>query len=548
MKKIKIYLSQVLFLLACCLPTHAALDQAPKLTVVLVIDQCAYHYFPKLKNNFKYGFKELLQRGIVYTQAYHPHGIPETTTGHHAISTGCYPKDHGGVTNQWLDYDDKKIRYEADSNKDAELIPHTSQNQGGKSGRNTMVDTFTDQFLQFHSRHIPAKSFALSIKDYSAISVAGKMGKALWFDDQIGTFVSSKMYFDALPQWVEAFNKKIHPLCTRYVWKPAFAPDSPAYNYPFIRNYEFAGASESYINKSPFKINPPKAARYFSLVRTPFANAMLLTLAKICIEQNLNLQNNERMLLWISLSQLDFLTHLFGPDSMESIDTMYHLDRQIDDFITFLHRKVGAGNCLLVVTADHGVGPIPELQRKKGLPSAQRIMAKKLIAAMNNEVEEKLGIENIVKNFEPNSFRLNHEIFDTLPQAKQQEVLDTLVVFLKQYPGIKNAWTYQRLISKNTRQQQFTNFYKNQCFPQRIGEIICLPEPYCQITNYKTGTSHCTPYEYDTHVPLFLYRLNKLRPQVITEKVLIPQLPVTLARLLHITKPSASGFDVLPGF
>ena len=80
----------------------------PQLTVIFVLDQFAYGYIPKLGKHFKHGLKELLTKGINYTQAYHAHGIPETTPGHHALSTGCMPKIHGAVLNQWVREDYKK--------------------------------------------------------------------------------------------------------------------------------------------------------------------------------------------------------------------------------------------------------------------------------------------------------------------------------------------------------------------------------------------------------------------------------------------------------
>ena len=39
-------------------------DDPPKLTVVVVIDQFAFHYIPKLQKHFKYGLKDLLNNGI----------------------------------------------------------------------------------------------------------------------------------------------------------------------------------------------------------------------------------------------------------------------------------------------------------------------------------------------------------------------------------------------------------------------------------------------------------------------------------------------------
>jgi len=46
------------------------------------------------------------------------------------------------------------------------------------------------------------------------------------------------------------------------------------------------------------------------------------------------------MLLWLSLSTLDLVGHFYGPDSMEAIDTLYHVDRQIKDLMKFIAKKI----------------------------------------------------------------------------------------------------------------------------------------------------------------------------------------------------------------
>ena len=74
-----------------------------------------------------------------------------------------------------------------------------------------------------------------------------------------------------------------------------------------------------------------------------------------------------------------------------------------------------------------------------------------------------------------------------------------------------------------------------------------MVEPYCQITHYPKGTSHLSPYEYDTHVPLVMYQKNRIGHNVIHDKVWVPQLPTTLAYLLNIARPSASTYQILPG-
>jgi hypothetical protein len=74
-----------------------------------------------------------------------------------------------------------------------------------------------------------------------------------------------------------------------------------------------------------------------------------------------------------------------------------------------------------------------------------------------------------------------------------------------------------------------------------------MPQPYCLITNYPKGCTHNTPYDYDTHVPLILYQSGSLEQKQILHRVWIPQLAITLAKLLGVQHPAASTFELLPG-
>jgi len=55
---------------------------------------------------------------------------------------------------------------------------------------------------------------------------------------------------------------------------------------------------------------------------------------------------------------------------------------------------------------------------------------------------------------------------------------------------------------------------------------------------YSTGTTHGSPYHYDTHVPLIWYG-NQIPAGETTKKVVIPDIAATLAVLLNINAPSA---------
>lgn len=531
--------------------SHKPHNKKPKLAVVIVLDQFAYHYIPKLKPFLKHGIKDFLHQGVCFEKAYHPHGVPETTPGHHGMCVATCPKDHGAIANSWLDKDGNKVQYDAD-----EKTPvFNAKSKVGKSGANTRVDGLSDQFAMRSDGKKQYKVFALSLKSHPAIANACKAGKAIWFDSKIGEFTSSSAYFDKLPSWLTKFNKQnsATTLC-KEVWEPMYSRSAAAYNFKFSNDYEFTAyknpmigeSVENFYNKFIKKNDLAEKLELF--VKSPFSSQLLFDLAKQCVQSNFKNESNVKMLLWVSVSNLDLLAHIYGPDSIEAIDTIYQLDKQIKDFVDFLKEFVDSKKLLLVLLADHGIAPIPEISQKKGMTLARRIMAKPLLQEMNDLIDEKYQIKNLVLDYEPTFFRLDHKILDGMQPQTKASILRELTSFLKSTPGIKNAWTYRELKHSTFQPCELESFYKNQLFKKRSGDIICQPEPYCQITKYPTGTSHMTPYDYDTHVPLMIYQKGCYEKKCCASKVWIPQLPVTLAKILGVGMPSASPYDVLPGF
>jgi hypothetical protein len=419
---------------------------APKITLVIVIDQLAYNYIPKLSPYFQGGLKELLQNGIVYQNTYVPHGIPETAPGHHALSTGAYPKDHGVVTNQWLDLEGNKIAYEQDKAPESQIFSNLSKEKVGASSKNTMVDTLSDQFLLTSHNTKSKKVFALCLKPYPAIAMAGKLGKAIWFDYNSGEFTSSKYYFKQLPLWLKKFNST-HVIDTSrpIIWETCYPLSSECYNFIFSKNYKYAGA-KSFI-KNPITINPESPKGFDIYCRLPQSIKHLRELTQETIDKTL-LQKSQRVsqiLLWVSFSTVDLAGHLFGPYCREIIDLIYHIDLELKELFNYVYKSYGKENILIALTADHGVAPIPEILRDAGYKNAIRIDAKKLLDDLNKQIDKKHKIKNFILRFEPMSFRFNHKIFNQFPHSRKREILKTIKNFLMSQPGIKHAWSYKEL-------------------------------------------------------------------------------------------------------
>ena len=94
-------------------PVIAADDmkaEPPKLVILISIDQFSADLFNGFRDGYNTGLKQL-SHGIVYSNAFHAHGVTETCAGHAVIATGRHPNATGIIANQWYDQDASLVRY-----------------------------------------------------------------------------------------------------------------------------------------------------------------------------------------------------------------------------------------------------------------------------------------------------------------------------------------------------------------------------------------------------------------------------------------------------
>lgn len=519
----------------------------PTLTIVIVIDQFAYHYLNKLKPHLKNGIRMLMDKAISYENAHHPHGTPSTAPGHTGLSTGAYADIHGIIDNSWMDQTGKKVSSVEDSSSDAAVIAPTGFHAYGRSPKNMETDTFCTQFMLYSKPEEPHHAVSISLKDRAAICMGGELGKAFWFDCEHGIFTSSKAYFNTLPDWVSEFNKT-HGLKDgqQCVWKMMYPVDSPAYRFDEATNYKYSGYNFSLIGKKitlDFKSDDP--CEYIEKI--PLGNQLVVDLAKQYIKREIKKTRPDRHMMWVSFSSLDKLGHFYGPYSREIIDMIYQLDRQVKDLIDYAHKAVGKGNVLFVLSADHGVMPIPELLNQQGVSKARRIIAGDICKKLNKAIEDNCSVKGLIDHYNAPAFNFNKKIWKRTTPEKKKAIIPLIKKTLLEDASFQQVWTFEELKHLATKTGTIDYHFKRQLFPNRSGEIICRLQPYHQITKYSTGTTHCTPYTCDTQVPLFIFQDGALMKKQITKKVISLQLVPTLADLLKVPKPSAAGEKSLPG-
>lgn len=516
----------------------------PRLTVVMVIDSFAYEYIRKLEPNFCGGLRSLMENGVVYTCAHYPHALPTTAVGHTALSTGVYGNDHGIVTNAWFDQEGKKIQSDADNAPDAAVISPTGFYDFGKSARTIMTQGISDCLMMETKPCARTKVFSISLKARAAIGTANKLGKAIWFDAKSGLMTSSKYYFSQLDEWLMKFNKqhgvdKLESFC----WDYKYCKDSDYYNFDMIDELADVKQETGILGKK-IVIDHSADHAYEAFEASIYANQLLIDCARECIKANLSCNRQERLLVWLCLSPLDKVGHLYGPMSKEVIDMIYHLDNQLKYFFRFIHRHIKQSDVLYVLTADHGMTPVPEYSQQQGYP-ARRLLVKDVQEEVQKAIRSATGVDVKVYIKTPNVY-FSKDFYE-VNQRMQDWIINVAKSVLKSTPGIKNVWTNADLDFMCPEPDSMEYWFKQQRFAGRSGHLLVAVEPFALLSKYETGTSHDTPYELNTHVPLIIYRAKTFEKKIINSSVNMLQFANSLAQMLQIPGPASSTFPILPG-
>ena len=522
-------------------PVNATRPRLPRLVVGIVIDQFRYDNLQRFASQFvEGGFNRLLKGGAVFANANYIHTPTYTACGHATFMSGAPPSLTGIVGNEWFDREaDKRITSVVDTN--TKLL-------GGKEGATGMSpyrllgDTLGDEMRLASNQQ--AKVIGLSDKDRSAILPVGKRPNgAYWYDLATGNYVSSTYYFNELPAWVAKFNQEQRP--DQWFGKQwvKLLPEAAYQNLPMDdAPYE----RSPYGRKFPYTVNggedKPGPKFYTQFDVTPFANERLVKLAQAAIENEALGADDVTDLLTISFSANDLIGHSFGPYSHEVADVTWRTDRLLADFFGYLDKKIGLNNVVIVLTADHGVAPIPEQVRPLGYGG--RIEPKAITDAVQSELSKRFGEEAWVKNFVNGNVYLDLGALERrkADAAEAEEIASRAAA---QTPGVGAVFTRSQIMAGRLPQTMVARSVAHGFHPQRNGNLVIVPAPFHFISEGTIiVTTHGTPYGYDTHVPVLFFGAG-IKAGVYQSASSPADIAPTLAALLGVQAPSNSIGRVL---
>lgn len=512
-------------------------QERPKLVVGIVIDQMKMEYLYRFNADFsENGFKRLMNNGYTFHNMHYNYMPTYTAPGHASIYTGTTPSMHGIVSNEWFHRTLKKEVYCTDDESVTTLVPGT-EIEGKMSPKNLQSSTITDELKL--STNFKGKVIGISIKDRGAILPAGHFADWAFWYCKTGEFISSSFYGNALPNWVTDFNKEKHYLpYLNKDWnllKPLASYDE---SFPDVNAYE--GKLFGKEPKFPYDLKGMLTAGDAGVLRyTPFGNSLLADFAMKAIEKENLGKDNITDFLAVSFSSTDYVGHTFGPRSIEIQDTYLRLDLTIAEFLDYLDKTVGKNNYLVFLTADHAAAEnVTSLKDKKyNVNNISYLAVEKELKEFSTAT---FGVDLILKYSSFNVY------FDKPLLASKglelSKVKQAFKDFLYTKDYVKRVYTEEEILAASGN-DYLLSYVANGYDPTQNGELYFVYKPG-YIESYATGTSHGSPYTYDTNVPLIFYGWHINKGQSYDKKA-ITQIAPTLSQLLKITLPNSTKSEVL---
>lgn len=468
-------------------PLGAQTTDPPPVTVLVVVDQLRADLLDRYDAVFTGGFRRLADQGWRFTQTTHDHALTLTAPGHATLVTGTFPSRHGVISNAWVD-DGPRGRRMVENVVDPEVPILDDPSIAGASPAVLERSTLGEWLQEAYSE---AKVLSVSGKDRAAVLMAGRAeATALWFDPRFGRFVSSTAYMDAYPDWINGFNDDLMPgLAGNGRWELAV----PENFHPLARPDEAVWEGDGVHTVFPHTFEEASVTYGEDFWSWWAATPELDRATRLALQAGIEAMDigtdDVPDLVAVSFSQTDRVGHSYGPLSLEQLDNLYRLDRELDALLNWLDRRFGQDGYLVALSADHGVADTPEYSTSVGRP-AFRITTDSALVLQNtiNEIAGRVGTDPAV-------------------------LAPALAAGVSAISWIERGWTFSELLAAEAAvsSDSLTVLQARSTYPGRLtgalgGQgIEMLYSPWTLSWSFPRGTTHGTPWLYDRHVPFILY-------------------------------------------
>lgn len=508
--------------------------EKPKLIVYISVDQMRADYLERYIQYYTGGLKRLHDQGIDFVNADLNYATSETGPGHATLGTGSYPKHSGIVSNDWIDNATMKEVYcVADS-----TAGKVDGIGGGFSAKNLLVTGLGDWVKKASPK---SKVIGISNKDRAAILMSGKHPNyAFWYDKEKDAMVTSDYYTTSLPKWVKDFNaqgwseKNVPAVWTKIL---------PEAEYDKIGPDEFI--SEPQTNgSSAFPHAFTVGKKSTEITGTPWGDKLLVEFSLDAIRNEKLGKRNVVDLLCVSFSSCDYVGHGYGPDSHEMMDYLVQFDRTLGMFFNEIEKIVGKNGYIVALSADHAGCPLPEFNAEKRGKDAIRFNYKEEVKPTMDSLAQQVKAELKTDD----DILLKHNFINysrALALGEDSSAIESRISFGILSSKIFSEIYFRReLMNNEPSNKLFMQKYRNSFYSPRCKDFQLRIRENCIISSRKTGTTHGSPYPYDTHIPIVFW-WNNAKPERVYREVHSIDISPTLAHFFGFAFPATVDGVVL---
>lgn len=507
----------------------------PKLVVGVVVDQMRYDFITRFWDRFgDGGFKKLISEGYNLRNTHFSYIPTYTGPGHASVYTGSSPESHGIIGNNWYN---KFIGEMVYCVGDPAVNSVGTTSDAGKMSPHRLLTTTVADENRLHTQ-MRGKTIGIALKDRGAILPAGHTANAAyWFHGQDeAKWVTSSFYTEELPDWVEEFNTSGRAQSYMKPWETLFDTDTYLESGIDINDFEggFKGKEDT-----GFPYDFPKLQEqnggYDIIKESPFGNSLTADFAIAALEGEDLGQDEITDFLTVSFSSTDYLGHNFGVNSKEVQDSYLRLDLDLQRLLEALDDKVGEGNYTLFLTSDHGGVHVPSYLQSVKIPAGY-FNSSEFRDSLNDYLGDVFGEDTFIKNISNNQIFFDYEVLED-NDISRVELQREVAHFALQYEQVNKVFTREQL-EATSYSDGIDAAVDNGFHQKRSGDVMFVLEPSV-ISYSKTGSTHGSGQNYDTHAPLIFYGKGIKHGNTL-ERTGIEDIAPTISALLGISFPNGS--------
>lgn len=499
-----------------------AQQRTPKLVVCITVDQLRGDYIEYFYNTFgERGFKRLINEGMVYQNIRFEFSNLDQASAFATLFTGSNPCFHGITGDKTYDFEKEK---EVSCLNDPQFLGnYTKENY---SPNKLFSSTIGDE-LKIASKG-RSDVYAIAPDPESAILSAGHAANgAFWMDDYNGKWATTT-YYKGLPWYVDRYNNGPESLSARLqqmVWTPAL---------PLERYNAFPYVMDDIPFKYTFKENTTEC--FFNLKTSPFINKEINRLALQFLEYGAFGTRGCPDMLALTYYAGNYRELMNKEYTREIQDTYHQLDKDIEQLLDAIDKKVGLAHTLVVFTGTGYYKSIEEYPDGLLLNNGE-FHPKRCVALLNMYLMALYGQQSSwVKGFYNNQIYLNRKAIEDA-KLDLVTIQDKAADFLREFSGVQHVTTDHALRTGDWNEG--TAKFRQGTHVLKRGDLIIELQPGWTINNDDPKAKVKVIRNNAVLTPL-VFMGNGLKPQHIYREIKATEVAPSVTHVLRIRPPNAS--------